>query len=81
MNKAWNEFQVHIKLYPQGTPKEIPALILVSTDGYSNSFSTDEGFFKIGRDYQQMFKSNLTEEVRKKIRRISSRDFRKRQRR
>jgi hypothetical protein len=67
MNKAWNEFQVHIKLYPQGTPKEIPALILVSTDGYSNSFSTDEGFFKIGRDYQQMFKSNLTEEVRQKL--------------
>lgn len=67
MNKAWNEFQVHIKLYPQGTPKEIPALILVSTDGYSNSFSTDEGFFKIGQDYQQMFKSNLTEEVRQKL--------------
>lgn len=67
MNKAWNEFQVHIKLYPQGTPKEIPALILVSTDGYSNSFSTDEGFFKIGQDYRQMFKSNLTEEVRQKL--------------
>ncbi|ELP52538.1 PP2C family serine/threonine-protein phosphatase [Microcystis aeruginosa CS-1036] len=67
MNKAWNEFQVHIKLYPQGTPKEIPALILVSTDGYSNSFSTDEGFFKIGQDYRQMFKSNLTKEVRQKL--------------
>jgi serine/threonine protein phosphatase PrpC len=67
MNKAWNEFQVHIKPYPQGTPKEIPALILVSTDGYSNSFSTDEGFFKIGQDYRQMFKSNLTEEVRQKL--------------
>jgi serine/threonine protein phosphatase PrpC len=67
MNKAWNEFQVHIKLYPQGRTKEIPALILVSTDGYSNSFSTDEGFFKIGQDYRQMFKSNLTEEVRQKL--------------
>ncbi len=67
MNKAWNEFQIHLEQYPKGTPKQMPALILVSTDGYSNSFSTDEGFFKIGRDYQQMFKSNLTEEVRQKL--------------
>ncbi|MFM7907875.1 MAG: PP2C family serine/threonine-protein phosphatase, partial [Microcystis sp.] len=54
MNKAWNEIQVHVELYPKGTPKQMPALILVSTDGYSNSFSTDEGFFKIGQDYRQM---------------------------
>lgn len=67
MNKAWNEIQVHVELYPKGTPKQMPALILVSTDGYSNSFSTDEGFFKIGQDYRQMFKSNLTEEVRQKL--------------
>ena len=67
MNKAWNEFQVHLEQYPKGTPKQMPALILVSTDGYSNSFSTDEGFFKIGQDYRQMFKSNLTEEVRQKL--------------
>jgi serine/threonine protein phosphatase PrpC len=46
LDKAWNEFQVHVELYPKGTPKQMPALILVSTDGYSNSFSTDEGFFK-----------------------------------
>lgn len=67
MNKAWNEFQIHLEQYPKGTPKQMPALILVSTDGYSNSFSTDEGFFKIGQDYRQMFKSNLTEEVRQKL--------------
>jgi serine/threonine protein phosphatase PrpC len=67
MDKAWNEFQVHIELYPKDMPKQMPALILVATDGYSNSFSTDEGFFQIGHDYRQMFKSNLTEEIEKKL--------------
>ncbi|MGJ0607965.1 PP2C family serine/threonine-protein phosphatase [Cylindrospermopsis raciborskii] len=67
MNKAWNEFQIHLEQYPKGISKEMPALILVSTDGYSNSFSTDEGFFKIGKDYLNMFKSNSAEEVSKKL--------------
>jgi len=67
MNKAWNEFQVHLEPYTKGMSRKMPALILVSTDGYSNSFSTDEGFFKIGKDYLNMFKSNSAENVREKI--------------
>lgn len=63
MDKAWNEFQVYTELYPKDSPKEKPALILIATDGYSNSFSTDEGFFKIGQEYRQMFKSNLIEDI------------------
>ena len=67
MNKAWNEFQVHLEPYTKGMSRKMPALILVSTDGYSNSFSTDEGFFKIGKDYLNMFKSNSAENVREQI--------------
>jgi serine/threonine protein phosphatase PrpC len=67
MNKAWNEFQVHLEPYTKAMSRKMPALILVSTDGYSNSFSTDEGFAKIGRDYLNMFKSHSAEEVREKL--------------
>lgn len=67
MNKAWNEFQVHLEPYTKAMSRKMPALILVSTDGYSNSFSTDEGFAKIGRDYLNMFKSHSAEEVRQKL--------------
>jgi hypothetical protein len=31
-----------------------PALITLSTDGYANSFATDEGFLQIGGDYLEM---------------------------
>lgn len=67
MDKAWNEFQVQIKLYSNDTPEKMPALILVSTDGYSNSFSTDQGFERIGKDYRQMFKSNLAKEIKQQL--------------
>jgi serine/threonine protein phosphatase PrpC len=70
MDKAWDEFQVHIELHPKAEPENMPVLILVATDGYSNSFSTDEGFLTIGQDYQQMFKSNLIEEIRQQLEEI-----------
>lgn len=63
MDKAWNEFQVHIELYPKDSPKPVPTLILVATDGYSNSFSTDEKFFKIGQDYLEMIRSKGIEYI------------------
>lgn len=33
-----------------------PALIMLSTDGYSNSFSRQEGFLKVGRDYLNLIR-------------------------
>jgi serine/threonine protein phosphatase PrpC len=35
-----------------------PALILLSTDGYVNSFSTEEGFLKVGGDLLEMLRSD-----------------------
>jgi serine/threonine protein phosphatase PrpC len=51
MRKAWNQFQIVVEAQNVSTPK--PALILLSTDGYSNSYASDEEFFKIGADYLQ----------------------------
>jgi hypothetical protein len=36
----------------------MPALILVATDGYANSFPSEEEFVKIGRDYREMIGQN-----------------------
>jgi serine/threonine protein phosphatase PrpC len=54
--KAWNEFQVEFELYSKETLKQTPSLILVSTDGYANSFTSDEDFFKIGSDYLKIIR-------------------------
>jgi serine/threonine protein phosphatase PrpC len=51
MDKAWNQFQIVVEA--KHNPAERPALILLSTDGYSNSYASDEEFFKIGGDYLQ----------------------------
>ena len=43
---AWRDFRVRFQTIINSSP----ALILVSTDGYSNSFEIDEEFLKIGPD-------------------------------
>jgi hypothetical protein len=54
MSKAWNEFQVGLVPYLESSPDQMPALIMVSTDGYANSYPSEEEFCKIGRDYREM---------------------------
>jgi len=44
--EAWRNVRVSCQPYEVNSP----ALILVSTDGYSNSFASEEGFLKIGPD-------------------------------
>jgi serine/threonine protein phosphatase PrpC len=44
--EAWKEFRA-----AWVDASAMPALVLVSTDGYSNSFRSDEDFLKIGQDY------------------------------
>ena len=43
---AWRDFRVRF----QTIINSLPALILVSTNGYSNSFEKDEEFLKVGPD-------------------------------
>src|SRR5208282_1676163 len=43
---AWSEFRIRF----QPVEQMLPALILLSTDGYANSFRTDADFLKVGSD-------------------------------
>jgi Protein phosphatase 2C len=69
MEQAEKEFRFEFESYPQGIPDNMPSLILISTDGYANSFPSDTEFQKIGRDYRQMIQEqgikNLEEQLEK----------------
>jgi len=50
--EAWSEFK--FKLYEISLISSFPSLILISTDGYKNSFSEETGFEKVGSDLLSM---------------------------
>jgi serine/threonine protein phosphatase PrpC len=51
---AWND--VRVAFHP--TAASSPALILLSTDGYSNSFSDESGFLQVGVDILNLMRSD-----------------------
>ena len=52
--EAWRDFRVNFQPLTQSRP----ALILLSTDGYPNSFRDEAGFFKVGSDILNMIREN-----------------------
>lgn len=44
-----------------------PAMVIVSTDGYSNSFRDDEGFMKAGQDFFQLMKDQGDDYIRNEL--------------
>jgi serine/threonine protein phosphatase PrpC len=52
--KAENDFRFFVQ---NVTPENRPALILMSTDGYVNSFSEEAGFLKAATDFYEMLGS------------------------
>jgi hypothetical protein len=52
--EAWNEFRAIIIR----DPAEFAPLVLASTDGYANSFRSDDDFLKIGRDYLNLVRED-----------------------
>ena len=60
--EAWKDFRS-----TWVTDGALPSLVLLSTDGYANSFRSDEDFLKIGQDYLQIIReqglSSLAEEL------------------
>jgi hypothetical protein len=52
--EAWRDFRVSFQPFIQSPP----ALILLSTDGYPNSFLHESGFFKVGSDILDMIREN-----------------------
>jgi len=51
---AWRDFRVSF----QPLTHSCPALILLSTDGYPNSFRHESGFFKVGSDILNMIREH-----------------------
>jgi len=60
--EAWQEFRAGWF----GAP-DMPSLVLLSTDGYANSFRSDNDFLKIGSDYLEIIRqqgiATLAEEL------------------
>lgn len=52
LEKAAGDFRFAIK----ATQENLPALIIMTTDGYANSFSTTEGFHQVGGDVLAMLR-------------------------
>src|SRR5689334_12426674 len=52
--EAWRDFRVSFQPFVQAPP----ALILLTTDGYPNSFRDESGFFKVGSDILNMVREN-----------------------
>ncbi len=48
---AWKNVQVRLVPFAGLSGDQTPALILLTTDGYANSFASDAAFCEIGRDY------------------------------
>lgn len=64
-SNAWCDFQFRIeKVSPSSV---LPALILLSTDGYKDSFSSNEEFRKVGSDLFEMIRSNKLEEIKSNL--------------
>ena len=53
-NEAWRDFRVHFQPLTQSPP----ALVLLSTDGYPNSFRDESGFLQVGSDILNMVQEN-----------------------
>ena len=50
---AFDEFQIRV----DAMRGPMPALIMLSTDGYANCFADDEGFFKVGADFLEYLRA------------------------
>jgi serine/threonine protein phosphatase PrpC len=50
--EAWKDFRSAWVIEPA-----LPALVLLSTDGYVNSFRSDEDFLRIGHDYLEILRA------------------------
>ena len=64
----WNEFRINFQEYCDYD--YLPELILLATDGYSNSFSPYESFEKIGSDYLSMIRLEGLNALKNRLRKI-----------
>jgi serine/threonine protein phosphatase PrpC len=60
---AWRDFRVSF----QPITRSQPALILLATDGYPNSFRDESGFLKVGSDMLEIIKAEGLSSVKEKL--------------
>lgn len=65
---AWEAFQCAIAVFADGPP----AMFLATTDGYVNSFASDQDFLQVGRDLQAMVAQHGVDAVRGELPRFLS---------
>ena len=63
MNSSWFDFKVRI----YSTYDLKPKLILLTTDGYYNSFKNDMGYYKIGSDYLDILNNYGPDHMQNKL--------------
>lgn len=63
MEEAWRELRVCFQVLS----KSYPALFLVATDGYSNSFSSESDFLSVGGDLLEILQKNGVQYVRENL--------------
>jgi hypothetical protein len=52
--QAQDNFRIRLQMLEDISVEKIPLLIMLSTDGYSNSYKTDDDFFAVAKDYTEM---------------------------
>jgi hypothetical protein len=60
---AWQDMRVGFHALTEA----LPALILLATDGYANSFRTDAGFLQVGSDLLEVLKTEGAEVVKEQL--------------
>jgi hypothetical protein len=60
---AFDEFQIRV----EALRGAMPALVMLSTDGYANCFADDDGFFKVGADFLSYLRSEGADFVGEKL--------------
>jgi hypothetical protein len=61
--ESWREFRVVF----HALAETAPALVLVATDGYANSFRDDAGFLQVGTDLLLILRTDGLEAVKKDL--------------
>ena len=63
--EAWRDFRVSFQPFSQSPP----ALVLLSTDGYPNSFRHESGFLQVGSDILKMIQNDGLSTVKENLKR------------
>ncbi len=60
---AWRDFRFSFQVF-SGEP---PALIVLATDGYANSFATEAGFLQVGRDILGLIRATSVKQIKEQM--------------